>query len=306
MASGKEIKSRIKSVKNTGKITKAMELISTVKMKKAQESVLALRPFALATLNILRNISEDEENFRAYTVAPESDRELIVMIAAQKGLCGGYNVNTFKKLVEYLRTDNDEPYTTEYDYVTIGKRAREFILRTERNLIADFSEEITDPARPEATRRLVRFLLDAWQSGKYAKISILYNQYVSAIAQLPLVKTIFPFQRSEITAFLARIVADTEGDSVPVQYSTGNMMIEPSPALVFEYAIPMILDAIVHETVLEAHASEHAARMVAMKNAKDAAGKKAKSLTLAYNKARQSAITTEITEIVSGVESMKD
>ncbi len=211
-----------------------------------------------------------------YTKTPDSDQELIVMIASQKGLCGGYNVNTFKKLIEYIRNNNDAPYTIEYDYVTIGKRAREFVLRTERNLIADFSEEITDPVRPESTRRLVRFILDAWQSGKYAKISILYNQYVSAINQVPMVKTIFPFNRTEITSFLARIVGDTEGPSVPLHPQGGqDMVIEPSPALVFEYTIPMILDAIVHETILEAHASEHAARMVAMKNAKDSAKKKA-------------------------------
>lgn len=279
-----------------------MELISTVKMRKAQENVLNLRPFAFATLEILKNISGEDQVFAAYTRAPVVSKELIVLVASNKGLCGGYNVNTFKKLIEYTRNHPE----TQFEYVTIGKRAREFVLRMKLPLLADFSDDISDTPDIKVTRRIVRLLLDSWRSGAYQKVSILYNQYLSAISQLPLVKTIFPFQESEITEFLAKIVGNSAGDTVPVARRIQNLTIEPSPALVFEYAIPMILDALVHESILEAQASEHAARMVAMKNAKDAAKKKASILTLAYNKARQGAITTEITEIVSGVESMKD
>jgi F-type H+-transporting ATPase subunit gamma len=146
MASGKEIKARIKSIKNTGKITKAMELISTVKMKKAQESVVSLRPFALAALGILSQISHADDVLGIYGKAdPVATRELIILVAAQKGLCGGYNVNVFKKATEYIRDDIDTPYTREYDYITIGKRSRDFILRTGQSLLADFSDEIRDP-----------------------------------------------------------------------------------------------------------------------------------------------------------------
>lgn len=300
MASGKEIKSRIKTVKNTGKITKAMELISTVKMKKAQESVLELRSFALSALSILEKISGDENIFAKYTTAPETKKELILVIASQKGLCGGYNVNNFKKLVEYTR-DTDE--NSEFDYISVGKRSRDFILRTGNNLVADFSDEIVDPASPRHTRALVRFMIDAWNSGKYAKISIVYSHYMSAISQIPVVKGIFPFREDEISDFLSRVAGK---QFVKNSHKNKDFRIEPSPQVVLDYAIPMIMDAMIHETILEARASEHAARMVAMKNAKDAANKKASALTLVYNKARQGAITTEITEIVSGVESMKD
>lgn len=301
MASGKEIKSRIKTVKNTGKITKAMELISTVKMKKAQESVLELRSFALSALSILEKISGDENIFSKYTIAPETKKELILVIASQKGLCGGYNVNNFKKLLEYI--SSDEKKSSEFDYITIGKRARDFVLRTGQNLVADFSDEIADPALVSHTRSVVRFIVDAWNSGKYAKISIVYSHYVSAISQLPVVKSIFPFRENEISDFLSRVAGN---GFVKNSHKNEDFRIEPSPEVVLDYAIPMIMDAMIHETILEARASEHAARMVAMKNAKDAANKKASVLTLIYNKARQSAITTEITEIVSGVESMKD
>lgn len=299
MASGKEIKARIKSIKNTGKITKAMELISTVKMKKAQESVLSLRPFALAALEILARVSHEESVLGAFGVAPEANRELIILVAAQKGLCGGYNVNTFKKATEYIR--DDAMSTREYDYITIGKRSRDFILRTGQSLVADFSEEINDPLTVAESRRMVRFAIEEWKSGKYSKLSIIYNHYQSAISQLPTVKTLFPINQKDIEAFLVHAAGKTIEKESLVAYT-----IEPDVETIVNHTIPMILDAMIHETLLEARASEHAARMVAMKNAKDSANKKGASLTLVYNKARQGAITKEVSEIVSGVESMKE
>jgi F-type H+-transporting ATPase subunit gamma len=282
MASGKEIKSRIKSIKNTGKITKAMELISTVKMKKAQESVLSLRPFALAALEILARVSHEESVLGIYGNAPKSTRELIIVVAAQKGLCGGYNVNTFKKATEYIRDDADAPYTREYDYITVGKRARDFILRTGQSLVADFSDEITDPLTMAESRRIVRFIVSEWKTGKYSKLSIVYNHYISAITQLPTVKTLFPINQTDIELFLSNVAGKKFEKENLVTYT-----IEPDVETIVEYTIPLILDAMVHETLLESRASEHAARMIAMKNAKDSANKKGASLTLVYNKARQ-------------------
>ncbi len=301
MASGKEIKARIKSIKNTGKITKAMELISTVKMKKAQESVLSLRPFALAALDILARVSHEESVLGVYGTAPEAPSELIILIAAQKGLCGGYNVNVFKKATEYIRDDVGTPYTREYDYITVGKRSRDFILRTGQSLLADFSDEIRDPLTVAESRRMVRFAISEWKTGKYSKLSIIYNHYVSALTQLPVVKTLFPINRADITAYLTTIAGTIPTTEISVAYT-----IEPDVSMIVDYTIPMVLDAMIHETLLESRASEHAARMVAMKNAKDSANKKWASLTLIYNKARQWAITKEVSEIVSGVESMKD
>ena len=302
MPSGKEIKSRIKSVKNTGKITKAMELISTVKMKKAQESVVALRPFALATLSILGKIAKNNEILGMFSQIPESRKELLILVASQKWLCGGYNTNVYKKAIEYIRDDSDTPYIRTYEYMTIGKRARDFVLRTWQSLVADFSDEMKDPITPLESRRMVRMITEEWKSGKYAKISIVYNHYVSAIAQLPVVKTLFPIHTDEIFTFLERVA----GGKYQRESYTGEYTIEPDIETIVSFSIPMILDAVVHETLLEAKASEHAARMVAMKNAKDSANKKATGLTLIYNKTRQWAITKEVSEIVSGVESMKD
>lgn len=298
MASGKEIKNRITSIKNTGKITKAMELISTVKMKKAQENVLSLRPFALAATSILSHLSDSEEVFKKYIDSPDADTILIVLIASQKGLCGGYNVNLFKHTIEYTRQDPSKKYA----YITVGKRARDFVLRTGQNLVADYSDEIGDPADMESARKVVRFILDAWQSQKYKEIQIAYNFYESAISQNPKNKQLFPINHEEIAVFLQSLAKKWQE---PLKTNEIPPHIEPNPALIAEYILPMIVDSMFYEIILESRASEHAARMVAMKNAKDAAKKKADALTLTYNKARQTAITTEITEIVSGVESMK-
>ncbi len=279
-----------------------MELISTVKMKKAQEAVVGLRPFALAALSILGKVSKSEDILGIFSVAPVATKELIILIASQKGLCGGYNTNIFKKTTEYIRDDKDTPYTREYHYITIGKRARDFILRTGQHLVADFSDEMKDPLTPAESRRMVRAIVDLWKSEKYAKVSIMYNHYVSAISQLPTVKTLFPVNRADIFEFLER---SAWGKYKEESYD-GSYVIEPDAETIINMTIPLILDGIVHETLLEAKASEHAARMVAMKNAKDSANKKASGLTLIYNKTRQAAITKEVSEIVSGVESMKD
>jgi F-type H+-transporting ATPase subunit gamma len=271
-------------------------------MKKAQEAVVGLRPFALATLSILGKISNDETVLGTYAHAPSTTKELIVLVASQKGLCGGYNTNVFKKTTEYIRDDKDTPYTREYHYITMGKRARDFILRTGQHLLADFSEEMKDPLTPLESRRMVRTIVDEWKSGKYSKISIIYNHYISAISQLPTVKTLFPISREEIFGFLEKYA----GGKYTTDPYDGMYTIEPNAETIIDMTIPLILDGIVHETLLEAKASEHAARMVAMKNAKDSANKKASGLTLIYNKTRQAAITKEVSEIVSGVESMKD
>ena len=248
-----------------------MELISTVKMKKAQEAVVGLRPFALAALSILGKVAKNDDILGIYSRIPSVKKELIVIIASQKGLCGGYNTNIFKKTTEYIRDDSDAPFTTEYHYITIGKRARDFILRTGQTLIADFSDEMKDPLTLSESRRMVRAIIDEWKSGQYAKVSVVYNHYVSAITQLPLVKTLFPIQTDDIFAYLEKVVGNTY---TPEPYE-GSYTIEPDAETIVNMTIPLILDGIIHETLLEAKASEHAARMIAMKNAKDSANKKA-------------------------------
>lgn len=304
MASGKEIKARIKSVTNTKKITRAMELISTVKMKKAQESVLGSRPFAINALRIFANMSESFVNIPSVMGhALTTKRELLVVISSNKGLCGGYNVNTFKKVAEYRKSHPD----TTIDYITIGKKAREFILRTGGNLVADFSHIMKDAieiqdVKPVSSMLRELFAAQTHEKLNYDAIKIVHSYYISAINQKAIVKQFLPLSRADIVEFLNEVV----GQQIETPEESVKYTVEPDTETIVEEVIPMILSMLLYEILLESKASEHSSRMVAMKNAKDSATKKVSALTLSYNKARQASITKEVSEIVSGVESMKE
>ena len=271
-----------------------MELISTVKMKKAQESVQSSRPFALEASKIL-GILAGEGLFETAPSEP-TGKSLVILVSSNKGLCGGYNIGAFKETLALIRRNPD----SKFEFVTVGKRAREFVLRTGNALVADFSDTVKDTIAIADARAVSRFVQGEYRTGKYDKVYMVYGHYVSAITQKPVCRTFYPVTRESVVDFLAEI-----GSKVSVT-ETGRHEIEPSPSHFVSATLPLIHDLMTFEHLLEAKASEHAARMVAMKNAKDSAQKKAAGLTLAYNKARQSAITKEITEIVSGVESMKE
>lgn len=297
MASGKEIKARIKSVTNTKKITRAMELISTVKMKKAQEAVVGSRPFAIQALRILSQIDADVLA-KAAPNGPKA-KELVVLVTSNKGLCGGLNVNAFKKVNEYRK--NAGP-STDIDFVSIGKKGREFLVRTGGNVILDFSEAHKDSIDLPFTKSISKTLTKLYRTGEYSKVTVIYSYYISAISQLSIAKTLYPANREEATEYLETLAHVPREDFE----SDVSHTFEPDQETIVNEVLPMITDLMFFECILEAKASEHASRMVAMKNAKDSAGKKVFSLTLTYNKARQAAITKEVSEIVSGVESMKD
>jgi F-type H+-transporting ATPase subunit gamma len=293
MPAGKEIKERIKSVKNTGKITKAMELISTVKMKKAQERVQSARPFAQLAATVFAQL---------WDITPKkpfarANKDLIVVIASQKGLCGSYNIGSYKQIVQLLSQESSE----HLDFVTLGKKGREFLLRTGQNIVADFSQELQVQGNGYGfTKSVAKSLMRLYASGSYRSIRVISSYYVSAIKQIPVIQQMYPLSKERITEYFTTI-------GISLKQSTHkNYTLEPSRAAIRDQVLPLIFDALFRETFLEAQASEHAARMVAMKNAKDAANKKVSALTLSFNKARQGAITKEVSEIVSGVESMKE
>lgn len=294
MAGSKEIKARIKSVKNTGKITKAMELISTVKMKKAQEAAVHARPLALEAARVLQHVWKLSDTLHT-SDAPKT--ELVLIIASNKGLCGGYNVNVFKEVAQEIRNHPERAF----EFVTAGKRARDFVQRTGQKLVGDFSDILKDTITPKDAKLVSRFLQKLFLEWNYSKVRIVYSHFFSAINQKPIIKTLLPLSEDEIVTFFADIGAPISQKPSHVEYE-----FEPSAEVIVATILPMIYDLIAYESFLEAKASEHGARMVAMKNAKDSANKKVKGLTLSFNKARQANITKEVSEIVSGVESMKD
>ncbi len=298
MPAGKQILDRIKSVKNTGKITRAMELISTVKMKKAADIALGARPFALEASGIFSRVAE-EISMSPYIQSKEEKKtktkQLVIVITSNRGLCGAYNMNVFREVLKETKKGNS-------DFITIGKKAREFIARTGHSLVSDYSDMFRDDPTAEQVKVIATAIREMYLTGEYSEVKVIYSFYISAIAQKAVVRPFLPISQESLSSFLEEIT----GSIISPMTFTGEYKIEPSRQAVADRIVPLILDLMFHEMLLEAKASEHAARMVAMKNARESSQTKVKELTLIYNKARQAGITKEISEIVSGVESMKD
>jgi len=300
MATWKEIKRKIKSIKNTWKITKAMELISTVKMKKAQELAISKREFVLEMLKVFTRIEHSLSDMTFFK-KQDSQKVLAVVITSNKWLCWWYNINVFKKVNSYIKETWED-----LDFVTLWKKASNFIVRTWNNLISDFSKTFTDNITVPFSRNISRFLIKEFLSGKYSKIVVFYNHYVNTIKQIPVAREFLPIEASQIKNYLYSLVEDHYNLDEELKETNISYEIEPWIEDLAEHVIPMILDMMFYDILLEAKASEHSARMIAMKNAKDNAKKIAEELTLVYNKARQASITAEVSEITAWVEAMKE
>lgn len=303
MANAKEIKRKIGSIKNTAKITKAMELISTVKMKKSQDLAMEKRNFVLEMLKIFLRVEDYLSEFPLFSSPNTWTKTLWIVITSNKWLCWGYNVNVMKKVNSYVKETKED-----MEYISIWKKASNFILRTWNNLIADFSDEFTDTLDPVFTKKISEFIREEYLSWKYNKVVVFYNFYVNTIKQIPVAKVNLPIDSNDIKKYLISILEghiDIEKE-IEGMKNTFAYDLEPSPEELVSSVIPMILDMMLFDVLLNAKASEHSSRMIAMKNAKDSANKIAKALTLKYNKARQASITSEVSEITAGVESMKD
>lgn len=300
MANAKEIKRKIGSIHNTSKITKAMELISTVKMKKAQELANSKKGFVLEMMKIFSRIEEFLHDF-PYFQKSDSKKTLGIVITSNKGLCGGYNINVLKKVNEYVKENPKE----DMEYITLGKKATQFVARTGNTIIADFSPEFTDNIDPLFVKSVTQVIYERYLSGEYGKVVVFYNYFVNSIKQVPMAREFLPIDDAAVKKYLEHIIGDEEALK-EIEHDVTDYIIEPSMEAIAMDVIPMILDMMFYDIILEAKASEHSARMVAMKAAKDNSKKIADTLTLQYNKARQGMITREVSEIVAGVESLKD
>lgn len=300
MATWKEIKRRIKSIKNTSKITKAMELISTVKMKRAQELALEKKEYIRWLLEVLMNFNSNFANSRYFSSDIKSTKTLWIIITSNKWLCWGYNINSMKKVNEYVKANPNE----QMEYMTLWKRGSQFVARTWNHLIADFSEHFSDDISFYFWKSVSSFIVQKFFENNYWKVVVFYNHFINTIKQVPMHRVILPLTDKSIEEYFTTVLwydYKYTKDDKPKSYT-----VEPSNKDLLDEALPMLIDSMFFDIMIEAKASEHSSRMIAMKNAKDSANKFASKLTLQYNKARQAAITKEISEIVSWVESMKD
>lgn len=287
MANLKAIRGRIKSVKNTGQITRAMQLVATSKMKRAQDMAIAGRPYVVLLGEIFSSISERVNDLKHPLFEQRETRTRgILVITTDKGLCGALNANLFKELIKFQG---------DVAYVTIGRKATQFITRTKRPLLADFP--VSDKAQYSEVRAVVQYLLNAFKDGSIDTIEVLYPSFVNTLVQEPLHIPLVPIDNfkerfAELKKKMKIELADTHGD-------TREMIFEPSIDAIMHELPELYIKQAIYQAVLGAKASEHSARMVAMKAATDNAKKLVGDLTLEYNKARQAAITQEILEIAA-------
>jgi len=276
MPSTLDLRRRIKSVKNTAQITKAMQMVAAAKMRKAQAAALAGRPYQEMLTRVLAAIKGHVEpsSHELLAVRPVK-RELILIFSTDKGLCGPLNTNLFRELAEIDREKTE--------YAVMGRKAVQFIARTRRNLAADFA--LKDAVRFADIRPIAKFASDKFISGEVDRVRVLYPKFVNTLTQQSMMRDLLPVPTEEL---------DVQGEAAHGEY-----LFEPDAHGVLEAILPHYIAFQLFQMALNARASEHSARMVAMKNATDNAKDLIKDLTLEYNKVRQENITTELLEITT-------
>ncbi len=285
MASTRDIRRRIKSVKNTRQITKAMELVAASKMKKAQHAALAGRPYAQLLADMLAALSSRvDESTHPFLVKREVKTRGVILVTTDKGLCGPLNANLFKLVAEIK---------TPVKYVAVGRKGSQFLARTRRDLIADFP--VTDRVGFSEVKAVAEFMVAKFLAGEVDTVEVLYPRFKNTLVQEPLCRPVLPL--GSLREFLDSIETGTA--AAKSRQDEREMLIEPNPQAVLEALLPFYVNRHLHQLMLSAKASEHSARMVAMKTAKDNATTLLGDLTLEYNKARQAGITQEILEIAS-------
>lgn len=280
MANIRLIKRRIKSAKNIAQITKAMELVSAAKMKKAQAAALSGKLYAQKIYEMVTRLSKrtDYTNHKLLLTPNPTGKRLVILLSTNKGLCGGLNTSLFRFFMKRY------PKDASYDVVTIGKKGADLITRLGRSVKADFSD--TTPWE-RVVPALVDYLTEQFLSGAYDAVDLVSNEFLSVTKQEPRVKTVLPLTISGMDTD----AVDTEGSY--------EFLIEPDVESVFNALLPHYVENQIRDAVLQAEAAEHSARMIAMHNATDNANSLQDDLTLQYNKARQEKITYEITDMVT-------
>lgn len=290
MAGGlKEVRNRIVSIQSTRQITQAMKMVAAAKLRRAQDAITRMRPYAQKLQEILGNVSASlDASEGVYSVEREVKKVLLVAITSNRGLCGGFNNNVIK---ECRRLANDTYAGKEVHILSLGKKANDAFRRTPWNKVTGFGDtpfQIFDNLTFEATSKIAQTLMDQFVAEDYDKVVLVYNQFKNAAVQVVQAEQMLP------------VVGQTES----VSTSNNEYIFEPSRAEIVERIIPNSLKIQLFKALLDSNASEQGARMTAMHKATDNASDLLRDLKLSYNKARQAAITNEILEIVGGAEAL--
>ena len=283
MAVGKEIRTKIASIKNTQKITRAMEMVAASKMRKTKERMQATRPYSKKIGQIIKHLAHANPEYKhSFLVLREVKRVGIIIVSSDRGLCGGLNANLFRKIL--LQLTAWEKNSVEIDVCTIGTKASGFFSNLKTNLVGQVTK-LGDTPHLNDIVGIIKIMLDAYAEGRIDELYVVNNEFVNTMTQRPIINKMLP------------VVSDEIEESLKGHW---DYIYEPDAKEVLDHLLTRYVESIVFQGLVENNACEQAARMVAMKSASDNAGNLIKELQLIYNKARQAAITQEISEIVGG------
>ncbi len=289
MANLKEVKTRINSVISTQQITKAMKMVAAAKLRRAQDNIIQMRPYAQKLNEVLENVSGGlESGSTAYSAQRDDDRVLIIAITSDRGLCGPFNSNIFKATIELIHTKYSAQYRSgDLQVLTLGKKSTEFFKKRKFNVIDDFSDVFTHLSFDKA-RAAAEFAMKAFREEQIDKVEIVYNEFKNVATQVLKVEQLLPLN-------------EAAGGDNNIQ---NDYIFQPDQETLVEEIIPKSLKIQLYKAILESNAAEHGARMTAMDKATENADELLKDLKLKYNQTRQAAITKEILEIVAGAEAL--
>ncbi len=283
MAVGKEIRTKITSVRNTQKITRAMEMVAASKMRKTQDRMQATRPYSSKIARIIKHLAHANPEYKhPFTLEREVRSVGLIVVSSDRGLCGGLNSNLFRLVLRRMRSWSEQGVSIRV--CTIGQKAASFFGGISADVIAQ-ATRLGDAPHLEAIIGVIKAMLDEYEAGRVDELHVVYNEFVNTMTQKPKVERLIPIQPEELA------------EDLPSHW---DYLYEPDAKEVLDDLLIRYVESIVFQGLVENNACEQAARMVAMKSASDNAGKLIKELQLIYNKARQAAITQEIAEIVGG------
>jgi F-type H+-transporting ATPase subunit gamma len=288
MPGTQEITRRLKSIKSTRKITRAMQMVSAAKMRKAQNATLASRNYADLAWELIASLGPTKD-FHSPLMEkfPEAKKLGIVIVSTNRGLVGSFNTNLYNKLKEVERQHPE----LQSEIIVMGRKARDLAARNRQTIIAEFTKlDATIPV--DEIYPLAELITENYKTGEYKKIVVIYNRFISTLIQKPTAKEILPL--------IPTVSEGSPLDRGEPSAEDSEFIFEPSPQKVLEHLLPRIIESQLYQAVLENDASEHSARMIMMKNATEASGDLIDDLTLTFNRLRQSKITTELSEITAG------
>ncbi|MBI3362494.1 MAG: ATP synthase F1 subunit gamma [Chloroflexi bacterium] len=297
MPSAREMRLRIRSVKNIAQVTRALEAVSASKVKKAQQATFATRAYAAKAWEVLTHLAAEPLDGKILhpllEVRPEVRAITIVFVSGDRGLAGAYNTNMVRAALNFERAQ-----TAPIRWITVGRKGRDMLLRRRKNIIADFSQRLSAAPLIREVRPIARAAIDDFLRGDADEVVLAYSDFVNTLTQKPTIKRLLPILPGQLAG-------EPIADHIALPHVTKYVYIyEPSPEAILDVVLPRFTELQIYQAILESLASEHSARMVAMRNATDNANELVENLRLTYNKARQQSITSDLLDIAGGAEAL--